>query len=120
MQRRSITHGGKGHPQEGQIISDETFEIPSVPLTLSASTFQDTCETGLGGGATGRAAYGAIVKAMRASTDDDVVAVYERLQKSFLFDKNKASPLFTLLVNKTLMTATQRTNILAAWPEGEV
>ncbi|CAB4188086.1 hypothetical protein UFOVP1169_56 [uncultured Caudovirales phage] len=105
-------HGAKDN-------GDGTFTNPgpppakAVPLTLSATGFQDACETGLGS----TARFGKIIRDMAESADDQVFSTYQRFIKSTTFDKSKAAPLFSLLVSKGLMTAPERTAILAAWPE---
>jgi hypothetical protein len=97
---------------------DGTFTNPQPPpspviyTTLSATAFQDVCETGLGS----QARFGKIIRDMSASADDQVFSAYQRFMKSITFDRSKAAPLFTLLVAKGLMTTQERTAILNAWP----
>lgn len=85
------------------------------PGILSATAFQDVCETGLGGGTTGATRFGAITRAMDVSADDLVFSLNKRFVKSITFDKTKSAGLFNVLVAKGLMTAGERTAILAAW-----
>lgn len=116
-----ITTGGVGHPQQGQVISDiDVPDGPRAPLSLSATAFQDVCEAGLGGGSTGRARFGAIIRAMETSADDEVRGVFKRFDKSITFDKPKAAGLLSILVSKSVagLTPQERLAILAAWPEG--
>jgi len=97
---------------------DGTFTNPQPPpsqviyTTLSATAFQDVCETGL----SSQARFGKIIRDMSASADDQVFSAYQRFMKSITFDRSKAAPLFTLLVAKGLMTTQERTAILNAWP----
>lgn len=101
-----------------QVYADLTTTAPpaQVPATLSASSFQDTCEAGLGGGTTGATRFGKIVRDMQASADDLVLSLYQRFLKAETFDKAKATQFFAVLVNKTIMTGAERTAILNAWP----
>lgn len=101
------------HPDGSRTERDIPDPI-RVPLTLSATAFQDVCEAGLGSATR----FGAVIRAMSESADDAVLAVYKRYDKSEKFDKPKAAQLFTLLVSKGLMNSGERTAILAAWPEG--
>lgn len=89
---------------------------PVVAATLAASGFQDVCETGFGGGATGASRFGAVMRALATSNDDLVYSINQRFLKSTTFDKTKAAAMFTILVAKTVLTAQERTAILAAWP----
>lgn len=104
-----------GQPGEPEMLPGQTIttQVATAPATLSASGFQDTCETALGSAAR----FGKITRDMAASIDDLVFAANKRFDKSVTFDKDKAAPLFSLLVAKGLMTAQERTAILAAWPE---
>ena len=92
---------------------------PATPAVLSSTAFQDVCETALGGGSTGRARFGEIVRAMQTSADNELLAVYKRYEKSVTFEKSKVAGLLTLLVAKGVasLTAQERTAILAGWPE---
>lgn len=108
------TYNGPGDTINPQIV------LAKGPLTLSSTAFQDVCETGLGGNATGRARFGAIIKAMAASADNEVIAVNKRFEKSITFDKQKTAAMLTLLIAKGIasLTTQERTSILDAWPEG--
>lgn len=95
---------------------------PVVPATLSKTAFMDLCETAFGGGTTGRARFGKIIKACAASTDDEVRFVYERYQGALTFDKTKVFGFFTLLINKGVglvdpaVSTTERTAVNNGWP----
>ena len=104
------------------IVPDSTGEIPppaKQPALLSATAFQDVCEAGLGGGSTGRARFGAVLRSMAANIDDEVLGIFKRYEKSATFDKPKSSAMLTLLVSKGVanLTAQERAAILAAWPD---
>lgn len=85
---------------------------PAIPRTLSATAFQEVCDTGVGGAAR----FGDILRAMDASDAGIIFSINNRLKKSDKFDKDKAALAFTVLVANSIMTNTERTNILAAWP----
>lgn len=53
---------------------------------------------------------------MDASDAGIIFSINNRLKKSDKFDKDKAALAFTVLVANSIMTNTERTNILAAWP----
>lgn len=100
---------------------DGSFLNPSntvqlSPSTVSASGFQDICETALGGGVTGAARFGKIIRDMASSVDDTVFAIYQRFLKSLTFDKTKSAAMLAVLVSKGLITGQERTAILNAWP----
>lgn len=116
---KNVKNPAYGQPGEPEMLPPQTFtyQIDTVQKIVSASGFQDACETGLGGGSTGAARFGKILRDMAGSIDDLVFSAFKRYEKSITFDKDKAAPLFSLLVSKGLMTAPERTAILAAWPE---
>lgn len=108
-------HGAKDNGDGS--FTNPSGVIPTAPLLLSATSFQDVCETALGVGATGQARFGAVIRAMAASADDQVFAAYQRFFKSITFDKAKVGLMLALLVSKGLMTAQERLGILSGWPE---
>ena len=101
------------HPDGSRAEVDHP-DPPRAPKTLSAVAFQDACEAGLGS----IARFGEMIRAMQTSADDVVLAVYKRYDNTTTFEKPKAAALLTLLVSKNIITAGERTAILAAWPEG--
>jgi len=119
-----------GDPQLGDIVRITTntgaviyerYTPPAPPpapgpIVLSATAFQDVCEAALGGNGVGRTRFGKVIRDMSASADDEVLSVFKRYDKSQTFERGKASALFTLLVSKSILTAQERTAILAAWP----
>lgn len=125
VQKWTVVSVPNGTPHGAKSNGDGTYTnpstaVPSAPSAalLSASGFQDACETGLGGGTAGATRFGAITRAMDTTADDLVFAVNKRFVKSITFDKTKAAALFSVLVSKGLMTAGERTAILAVWPAG--
>ena len=84
-----------------------------VPALLLASGFQDVCETGLGS----PVRFGAVIRAMETSADDLVFSLYQRFIKSVTFDKTKSAQFLSVLVNKGIVTGSERTAILSAWPQ---
>ena len=106
------------NPNYGTITHVTLPDPPTFPLLISATSFQDIFEDALGGGATGRTAFGNLVRTMQTSADDEVRAVYERYAKTITFDKPKVTSFLALMVSKSLITGAQRTSILGNWPEG--
>jgi len=90
----------------------------AIPLIISASGFQEVCETGFGGGTIGATRFGEVTRAIGSSADDLVFSINSRFLKSITFDKTKSAQAFTILVNKNIITAGERTAILSAWPNG--
>lgn len=86
------------------------------PLIVSSTSFQDICETALGGGATGATRFGKIIRDLAASNDDLVYGIYQRFMKSVTFDKAKVAAMLAVLASKTIVTAQERTAILNTWP----
>jgi len=92
--------------------------VTLTPAILSASGFQETCETGFGGGTVGATRFGAVMRALASSADDLVFSINQRFVKSTTFDKTKTAFALAVLQNKTIITAGERTAIIAAWPNG--
>jgi hypothetical protein len=89
----------------------------TTPQILSASGFQELCETALGGGTTGAVRFGEIMRALGNSVDDLVFSINSRFLKSITFDKTKSAQSFAILVSKNIITAAEKTAILSAWPQ---
>lgn len=88
----------------------------AIPHVLSASAFQDICETGLGGNSAGAARFGAIMRELATSQDDNVFAINQRFIKATTFDKQKTTAMLNALVLKAVITPQERSAILALWP----
>ena len=61
--------------------------------------------------------YGDILKAMKDSDDGDVIYCYERYQAASLFSFSLTESLTSTLVDKSIMTSSERTALFAAWPK---
>ena len=82
-----------------------------VDAVLTKTEFMDTW---LAGGCTATR-YGAVIKAMRDSSDGDVIYAYERYAGSKYFTKEITESLTSTLVTKSIMTSDERTAFLNAW-----
>ena len=94
---------------------------PKSPLVISGTAFMEHCWKKLGSGATGRARFGAIVKAMIASEDDEVRAIAERYEaaRSGTFEKTNVKAFLTILKNKGIASIQQsEIDAIMVWPEG--
>jgi len=112
-----LADGVTPNPGYGKTVEIDHPDAPKSPKSLSATGFQDACEAGLGGGTTGAARFGDIMLALASSADGLVLSVNQRFAKSTTFDKPKAAAALGVLVAKSIITAQDRTAILAAWPE---
>ena len=101
----------------------ESFQMNTAPGTAFGTPgprevrkweFATFATAAVGGAAT----FGAIVKACRDSADNAVIGAYELFKSQATLTKNEADALLTLLVAKSIVTAQQKTDILAAWPAG--
>ena len=63
------------------------------------------------------ARYGAVMKAMKDSSDGDVIYCYERYSGAKYFDKAMTESLTSTLVSNSIMTSNERTALLNAWPK---
>lgn len=107
-----LLRSGAIYNGDGTFINPVPVAVIPVAVVISASVFQDICETGLGSSAR----FGAIIRAMETSANDQIFSAYQRFSKSITFDKSKAAPLFSLLVGNGIMTSQERAAILNAWP----
>jgi hypothetical protein len=106
-----------------QAVSDQVYADLTVqpaptpqPSLLSASGFQELCESALGGNSTGATRYGKIIRDMESSASDLVFSMYQRYLKTVIFDKPKVTQFLSVLVSNTIITGPERTAILNAWP----
>lgn len=118
-----VEYYGADHPLAGQIKAEINMpDAPKVPMVISKTAFMDMCETAFGGGATGRARFGKIIKACASSTDDEVRFVYERFQGAQTFDKAKVFGFMSLLISKGAalvdpqVSVAERAAVNTAWP----
>ena len=84
-----------------------------TPKVLSKTELMDTW---LAGGLTA-SRYGVVIKAMKDSSDGDVIYAYERYAGSASFTKEITESLTSTLVSKSIMTSDEQTAFLNAWPK---
>src|SRR4051812_21854629 len=117
-----------GTPSQGDIVRITTINgsviyerytpmpAPAAPAVVYKEVrkweFATFASTAVGSNAT----FGGIVKACRDSVDNAVIGAYELFKSQSTLTYNEASALLTLLVAKSVVTAQQKTDILAAWP----
>ena len=68
-----------------------------------------------GGGSVG--SFGTIILAMKTSTDGDVAYCYERYKAANVFTYELTESLCSTLVSKSIMTASEKSKFLNAWPK---
>ena len=83
------------------------------PRTLTKTAFMDTWVAA----SLSAARYGAVMKAMKDSSDGDVIYAYERYTAASTFDKTLTESLTSTLVSSSIMTSNERTALLNAWPK---
>ena len=91
--------------------SKHVNRVGVFPRKLTKTEFMDTW---LAGGLT-TARYGVVIKAMKDSSDGDVIYAYERYAGSKFFTKEITESLTSTLVTKSIMTSDERTAFLNAW-----
>ncbi len=64
----------------------------------------------------GNATLGGIIKACRDSADNAVIGAYELFKSQATLTKDEMTAILTLLQAKSIVTAQQKSDILAAWP----
>tara|TARA_R100000329_G_scaffold3487_1_gene5053 strand:- start:132 stop:455 length:324 start_codon:yes stop_codon:yes gene_type:complete len=94
--------------------ADYSKHVPreyTEPKKLTKTEFMDTW---IAGGLTA-SRYGVVIKAMRDSSDGDVIYAYERYAGSKFFTKEITESLTSTLVSKSIMTSDEQTAFLNAW-----
>jgi len=97
-------------------------QAPVIAPVLSKTAFMDVCEIAFGGGATGRARFGKIIKACETSTDDEVRFVYEKFKGAQWFEKAKVFAFITVLIGKGAalvdppVSVAERAAVNSGWP----
>tara|TARA_R100000995_G_C3468084_1_gene116812 strand:- start:561 stop:884 length:324 start_codon:yes stop_codon:yes gene_type:complete len=102
-----VYYAKNGTPDNSQAKSN----AGTFPRRLTKTEFMDTW---LASGLTATR-YGVVIKAMKDSSDGDVIYAYERYVGSKFFDKTLTESLTSTLVTKSIMTSDERTALLNAW-----
>ena len=93
--------------------SKHVNRVGVFPRKLTKTQLMDTWITG----SLTASRYGVVIKAMRDSSDGDVIYAYERYAGSESFTKEITESLTSTLVSKSIMTSDERTAFLNAWPK---
>jgi len=99
------------YDKNGNALTSYTPKNGIFPRRLTKTEFMDTW---LAGGLTA-SRYGVVIKAMKDSSDGDVIYAYERYVGSKFFTKEITESLTSTLVTKSIMTSDERTAFLNAW-----
>jgi hypothetical protein len=107
---------GSPNPNHGNVTTIEHADHPTVDRVLSKTEFADHCYAQFGGGLTGVARFGAILKAAAASTSDAVYATLDRYLVAPSIEKPNAQIFIGILASEGIMTPTEVTAVSDNWP----
>ena len=112
-----ITYTDPADPRFGTTVEIDHPDPPTVPQILSKTAFQDYAVSQLGAGTTGMARFQAIMDAAEVASGA-VKFCFSRYEAANTFAKDQVDAFTQIMVAATIMSATERSNVLTNWPTG--